>query len=810
LSAHAAPLNRPAVLSSPSILARVSTSTWLTLGIAAVLCAVCFEAGGGLQLGSQTTVEIGLTLGGTALVVGALAAETRAPLYGAATIALIFALAIFTAVSVIWSVAPDGSFVEAGRTLAYAFALLGGVALVRLAPQRFASLLVGVLLASVVVSTYALASKVFPNTPGSGEIYARLRDPFGYWNAVGLTAALGVPACIWLGARRTGHAALGALAYPALMLLLVTVMLAYSRGALLALVVGMAFWFATVPLRLRGLSVVVLGVLGAVPVVLWTFAQDALSADNVALGPRAHFGHLLGLMIVGVAVLVTIAGLCLRFATAARPPSAGLRRRIGTAALVALALVPVALAGSLAVSSRGLGGSVSHAWRSLTDPNATTPPNDPSRLTAIGSVRARYWNDALKIWQAHPLIGVGSDGYATARLRVRTDTLGVQNAHGYVVQTLADLGIVGMVISLLLCAAWVLAAIRTADPFGRRLPRDPLGRRSVAGLTAGETAERIGLLTLITCVIVFTIHSAIDITWFVPGDAVIGLVCAGWVAGRGPFRSSLRGRAAGRRGGRRGRLRAGLAGLTQRPARAAGAGAVVVLGLAVAWSQWQPLRSQDAQAQALTALSQSDYAAAKSRIQTAISRDPLSVDALFDLSTIDTAAGDQAGGRAALVQAVRLAPSNPRTWEELATFDASNGNRTAALADLGPALYLDPESYAGISQYLDTLRGLGTTTPTTPTAGAPAPSPGASVTPGATATPQGTTATPGATATTPPTVTPRTTATGPKTTVTPKATGTTAKSTGTTTKSTGTSKVRPGAAGPTPGETPALTTPGTR
>ncbi len=754
MSAHAAPLDRRSAVTRSSVLGRADTATPITLGIAAVLAAIAFFAGGGLQLGSETTVAIGLTLAGTALVVGALAAETRAPLYGAGAIGMIFALAVYTAASVIWSVAPDASFVEAGRTLSYAFTFLAGVALVRLAPARLSSLLVGVLLASLVVSAYALATKVLPDLLNPAETYARLRNPFGYWNGVGLTAALGVPGCIWLGSRRAGHAAVGALAYPGLMVLLVTIMLAYSRGALLALVVGLAFWFATTPLRLRGLTVLAFGVLGAAPIVLWTFHQDALSADNVALAARTHSGHLLGLMIVGLAVILTVAGLWVRFAAAGHPPSDRLRRRAGVAVLVILALVPVAFAGTLAASSRGVGGSISHAWRSLTDPTATTPPNDPSRLTAVGSVRARYWNDALKVAQAHPLVGVGAGGYATARLQVRTDTLGVQNAHGYVVQTLADLGILGMAISLLFSAAWVLAAIRAV--------RLPAGRRRLA---QAETDERIGLLTLITCVIVFAFHSLIDITWFVPGDAVIGLLCAGWVAGRGPFRSRLVD-PRGAFGGRVGRP------AITRPPRALAATGVLALGLAVAWSQWQPLRSQEAQAAALSALSHGNPAAATSLIGRAISRDPLSVDALFDLSTIDTAAGDPAAARAALVRAVRLAPSNPRVWEQLATLDLSLGNRTAALADLGPALYLDPQSYAGISQYLDTLRAVGTPTPT------PGPAPQG---PRTTLTPA---TTPGAAGATPGT--------------TPGAAGAGATSVTTT--------PRPGA---TPGEKPALATPGT-
>ena len=76
-------------------------------------------------------------------------------------------------------------------------------------------------------------------------MYARLRDPFGYWNAVGLMAALGMIPLLWLAARRSGQPALNALAWPGLGLLLVCLMLAYSRGALLALLVGIAVWLSS-------------------------------------------------------------------------------------------------------------------------------------------------------------------------------------------------------------------------------------------------------------------------------------------------------------------------------------------------------------------------------------------------------------------------------------------------------------------------------------------------------------------------------------------------------------------------------------
>ena len=50
---------------------------------------------------------------------------------------------------------------------------------------------------------WGLLTKVFPGALDPTEFYSRLREPFAYWNAAGLMGALGVPAAVWLGARRT-------------------------------------------------------------------------------------------------------------------------------------------------------------------------------------------------------------------------------------------------------------------------------------------------------------------------------------------------------------------------------------------------------------------------------------------------------------------------------------------------------------------------------------------------------------------------------------------------------------------------------
>ena len=108
------------------------------------------------------------------------------------------------------------------------------------------------------------------------------------------------------------------------------------------------------------------------------------------------------MLVVVLLVVLTIAGLAVGFFAAARPPSPRTRDRISVALLVVLALVPVGIVTALALSDKGLGGSVERGWEQLTDPSAALPINDPSRLTAAGSVRARYWDEALQIFRDNP------------------------------------------------------------------------------------------------------------------------------------------------------------------------------------------------------------------------------------------------------------------------------------------------------------------------------------------------------------------------------------------------------------------------
>jgi tetratricopeptide (TPR) repeat protein len=698
VSSHAASAD-PRELAGRLTVPRVAAEPLATLAFAAVLAAIALEGGGGLQLGPVTKVELGIDViaGGLTAAAILVGGHTRR-LWGALTLTLMGLLVAVTAVSITWAVEPSGAWIEGNRTLSYLATMVAGVALVRLFPNRWPSLLGGVVLASVVVCGYALLTKIFPGALNPDEIYARLREPFGYWNAVGLMAAAAGPACLWLGARRSGHAAVSALAYPAMGILFVALLLAYSRGALLALALGCALWFAVVPLRLRGVAVLATSAFCGGLVSFWSFASNPLSTDNVPLAQRASAGHELGIALLAMVIVLLIAGLAIGFAGAQRAPSLEARRQAGVLVLVLLALVPVGLVGALALSSRGLGGSLSNGWRNLTDPHASgnNISNAPDRLTAVGSVRARYWNEALKIARAHKALGVGAGGYATVRPRFRNDTLDVRHAHGYVVQTLADLGWVGLAVSLIAALAWLLAALR-ATGLTRRdrgLPYD---------------AERVGMLTLFSVVIVFAVHSAVDWTWFVPADAGVALVCAGWIAGRGPLRERLTAPVAVEAAARwpyAGRV----ARLRQRvpPVRAVAAALVLVIAVAAAWTAYQPVRALHAEDAAFDRLDQDQPGAAENIARIEVDRNPLSVDPLFALSAIEQSRGKLPEAERTLEHAVDLQPANAETWRRLGELRLSAlKDPRGALRAFQAAYYLDPHAPESTSDVLQASRARG-------------------------------------------------------------------------------------------------------
>jgi O-Antigen ligase len=630
------------------------------LGGAAIV-AVALIARGGQRPDPEAGVEIALILGGGVLAAFAVARTPGRRWVGGVSLALFGAFAAYTALSIGWSVFPPDSWLEANRTLAYLAVFAGGIALARLAPNRPGPVIGAIAVGCVGVALVAVGSKVLPEALAQDEIFGRLRDPFDYWNACGLMAALGVPACLWAGSRRDGHGAWSALAYPGAAILLATVLLAFSRGSLLALGVGLLVWFAASPVRLRGAAVLIAGLAGGGIIAAWTFARPALTEDTIVLPDRAAAGHQLLVLVLFVVLVLLAFGLAVNFWRAHEPLRGGSRRKIGLA--LAGVVAAAAIGGVLAVALAP--GGFGHAWHELTDPDAKVPKNDPGRLTAAGSIRARYWNDGFRIWHAHELKGAGAGGFATARQRYsRGSELRVSHAHGWIPQTLSDLGLIGLALSLALLGAWGWAALQAAPLGGDR------ARRAPPRLHAAT-------LTLLATALVFGVHSLVDWTWFVPATAGVGMLAAGWVAGRGRLDAPLTPPS---------RLR------VLGPATV-GAALVLLLVVLSAWAVVQPVRARHRADRSLQATDAGKVGEARRTAREAAQIDPLSPRPYFALAAADVEAGDEAGGRAALTKAVGLAPASADGWRRLGEFELDVANRPrAALAALGAALRLDQES----------------------------------------------------------------------------------------------------------------------
>ncbi|MBV9000986.1 MAG: O-antigen ligase family protein, partial [Solirubrobacterales bacterium] len=584
--------------------------------------------------------------------------------WGGGTLLLFGALAALTFASIGWSVDPSTSWVEANRTLSYLAAFGSAIALARLAPARWRAVIGAVALCAAVVSAYALLAKVFPSTFDPSTPVGRLRAPFGYYNATGLMAAFGLPACLWAGARRDHSVALRALSVPVTGILVAVLLLSVSRGALLAAVVGLGCWFVLVPLRLRAALVLGLGAAGAAAMGLWAFSHHALTHDYQPLHARTTAGHEFGVVVLVSLILLTIAGFLMVIGMDRVSTSPTGRRRIGTALVVLVALVLVGGLVALAGSTRGFTGEVSHIWTKLTSTRGAVNDN-PGRLVELSNSRPLYWSEGLKVGEHSLLKGVGALGYAVARERYASQNVSAGHAHSFVIETFADFGLIGIALSLALLVAWGVAVARTLRPW-TRVPTE-------------HAAEHAGLLTLFALVLIFGIHSAIDWTWFFPGVAVSALVCAGWLAGRGPLAQPI-GRSSARRH------------LTRAPAAAALTAAIAAAAIFAAWVIWQPLRSANADAAANVAAIKSETSPALADARTAASVDPVATQPLWELAAIYEAAGDLSAARSELLKAVSVAPSNPQTWSQLAAFDLGHHQPRLAGSELHRASELDPSN----------------------------------------------------------------------------------------------------------------------
>jgi len=287
----------------------------LLIAAAFVVVSVIFGPG---QVFGGVIINGGALLIGVAIVLIARRQPGARGLSGQWAVALFALFVALSGISILWSVDPASTWDELNRLIGYLAMFTAAVVAARTWPARWRTVLVALAFVALAMSAVAVLTKVLPGVFDPNEQFSRLREPLQYWNAVGLVAATGLPLWYYFGTRRVGRPALDVLAAPVVTLLLVTIMLAYSRGALIAALAATGLWLIFCPLRLRTVLVLVPAVLGAGVILVWTFGQTNLTQNNVLLAARETAGLRLGVVLLAVLLIVTLASGIAQFLLAAR------------------------------------------------------------------------------------------------------------------------------------------------------------------------------------------------------------------------------------------------------------------------------------------------------------------------------------------------------------------------------------------------------------------------------------------------------------------------------------------------------------
>lgn len=609
-------------------------------------------AGGGFDLAPRHVAGLATWLVVVALL--AFGAAGRAavgrPFYLGA--GLIAGLALWSAISSLWSGSIELSVTEADRVLTYLGFFLAAFLIAQTTQrrQRFAE---GIAISLALIAVLAVFSRLLPGVLDVGELGsgARLRYPLGYWNADGLVCGIGAALMLWMS-RRSLNGWLRWAAVGVLPAVLLTLYLTYSRGGLLALLVACGCLVILSHDRLWMLGTLAIGALGALPAVLYVQSRDVI-ANNLNLPPVVGQGT--------TALLYLLAGTALTLALFAT--WRWLERRGGSktgralelsrnpTVLKRLGLVAalVAIAAAIAVGGR--------AWDQFSSSDLQFPNSPGEHFGDLsGGGRDEFWGVAIDGFGEEPLVGHGAGTYQLLWDQLRDIPVPVRDAHSLYLEAFAELGVVGGILVLAMVAALLWAGFCAwRDASGPR-------RELYAAMLAVSLA--------------FAVGAAIDWFWEIAAIGAVfflasGVLVAGRCAQLAQARAAGNGQAENRRYG------------------------LVIAGLAVAWitalALIGPLLVDRELSASKSAVADGNVASAIDHADTARSIEPWAASPYVQLGLLAEYQGDYVTAAGRLSQAINREEDNWLLYYLRARVEHQGGEAAAAADDLREAKRLNPQ-----------------------------------------------------------------------------------------------------------------------
>lgn len=484
-----------------------------------IVLALAWRAGGYFPPSYLSAGAVAFGVLGVLLVV-------RPPHYEISTHALVAfgglaALAVWTGLSSRWSSAPDAALAEMQRSLVYVG--LFGLALIAAGSGRLAPhLMWSVLLATLVVVAAGLISRFYPDVlgtpaaPSDGLSAYRLGYPLGYWNVYGALAAFGGVLALGLAADPRSAVVLRALSAGAVVLFATGMYLSLSRGAWLAMVVGLVALVALGAHRGSLLVTAAVVVPVTVSAIVRLQSYPALVDDPAKGAGQLASGHRFAPQLLVLVALVVVAQAVIAAGRASENLMQALRRVFrpliaGTLAIAALATVGLYAVKASAVEGRAAKALqsgdrwVGRQWRDFLRPT-TFSESGRARLTTSRGTRSDLYRVAVDGFEERPLVGDGAGAYEYRFMRTRDVPEKVRNAHSLYLETLGGLGLVGAALLLLFVGSLIAAAVRA------RVRPGGLARSQAAAAGAA-------------CAVWFA-HSWVDWDWQMPAFTGAALILA--------------------------------------------------------------------------------------------------------------------------------------------------------------------------------------------------------------------------------------------------------------------------------------------
>jgi hypothetical protein len=420
-----------------------------------------------------------------------------------AALAFFALFALWSFLSIIWATVKGDSWDGANQTLLY-FTIYA----------IFSRWSTNVRIASLFVSLYAIGvalvgfvtieSALHGGHPASVLLGWRLAAPIGYQNGEAALFLIPLWPVLYLVSRKEVPPLVRGLLAATASLLAQIAVLAQSRGSMYSFPIVFLVFVLLSSDRGRAL-VTALVVLAASALNLSALLGVFRAGERGGAIAPAMTQARNGMIIVALCLFVlgTLAAVLDRRVSLAERTA----RRLDRGVLAAFGLALVLVIG-IALSAAGSPTrSARNAWHNFTT-GAAGGSNSSHFTSLYGTNRYDFWRVAADEFRSHPLIGIGTNNFATEYLQLRRSNEEPSDPHSIEMKVLSQAGVVGFALFFaFLASAFVAVRRRGIDPFRRGL---------AASLVVGATY--------------WLVHGSVEWFWEIPAITAAAMAFLGLAA----------------------------------------------------------------------------------------------------------------------------------------------------------------------------------------------------------------------------------------------------------------------------------------